>query len=50
MESGLFSMLPWLMMPISANLGGWTADTLVSITKVRKIWLGHANAMVGLNG
>lgn len=40
-ESGLFCVLPWLTMAISANLGGWIADTLVSkgfsITSVRKI-------------
>lgn len=40
-ESGLFSVLPWLTMAFSANLGGWIADTLVSkgysVTKVRKI-------------
>ncbi|KAJ7523416.1 hypothetical protein O6H91_18G050400 [Diphasiastrum complanatum] len=41
MESGMFSVLPWLTMAISANLGGWIADTLVSlgvsITTVRKV-------------
>jgi ACS family sodium-dependent inorganic phosphate cotransporter len=41
MESGMFSVLPWLTMAISANLGGWIADTLVSrgvsVTVVRKI-------------
>ncbi|KAL5075493.1 hypothetical protein RYX36_014477 [Vicia faba] len=40
-ESGLFCVLPWLAMAISANFGGWIADTLVtrgvSITTVRKI-------------
>ncbi|KAL5080840.1 hypothetical protein RYX36_009261 [Vicia faba] len=40
-ESGLFCVLPWLMMAISANFGGWIADTLVtrgvSVTTVRKI-------------
>ncbi|KAG6557162.1 hypothetical protein Mapa_001089 [Marchantia paleacea] len=41
MESGLFSVLPWLTMAVSANVGGWIADTLVSkgysVTFVRKI-------------
>ncbi|KAJ4970449.1 hypothetical protein NE237_003548 [Protea cynaroides] len=41
MESGLFCVLPWLIMAISANVGGWIADTLVSkglsVTMVRKI-------------
>jgi len=41
MESGMFSVLPWLTMAISANLGGWIADTLVSrgvsVTVVRKV-------------
>lgn len=41
MESGLFSVLPWLTMALSANLGGWIADTLVSkgtsVTTVRKV-------------
>ncbi|KAG5090783.1 hypothetical protein JHK82_049561 [Glycine max] len=40
-ESGLFCVLPWLIMAISANVGGWIADTLVSkgvsVTRVRKI-------------
>lgn len=40
-ESGLFCVLPWLTMAVSANLGGWIADTLVqrgtSITTVRKV-------------
>ncbi|KAL5078992.1 hypothetical protein RYX36_007413, partial [Vicia faba] len=40
-ESGLFCVLPWLTMAISANFGGWIADTLmtrgVSVTTVRKI-------------
>lgn len=43
MESGLFSVLPWLTMAISANLGGWIADTLVSrgvsVTLVRKVYI-----------
>ncbi|BAT88379.1 hypothetical protein VIGAN_05185400 [Vigna angularis var. angularis] len=40
-ESGLFCVLPWLIMALSANVGGWIADTLVSkgvsVTTVRKI-------------
>lgn len=40
-QSGFFSVLPWLTMAISANVGGWIADTLISrgtdITLVRKI-------------
>ncbi|MQL94856.1 hypothetical protein Taro_027520 [Colocasia esculenta] len=40
-ESGLFCVLPWLTMAVSANIGGWIADTLVSrglsVTTVRKI-------------
>ncbi|KAJ1384195.1 MFS transporter superfamily [Sesbania bispinosa] len=40
-ESGLFCVLPWLTMALSANAGGWIADTLVSkglsVTRVRKI-------------
>ena len=45
MESGLFSVLPWLTMAISANLGGWIADTLVSrgvsVTLVRKVGISY---------
>lgn len=41
MESGMFSVLPWLTMALSANVGGWIADTLVSrgtsVTVVRKL-------------
>lgn len=41
LESGLLSVLPWLTMALSANLGGWIADTLVSrgtsVTTVRKL-------------
>lgn len=41
MESGLLSVFPWLTMAISANAGGWIADTLVSrgfsVTNVRKV-------------
>ncbi|CAN8315290.1 unnamed protein product [Cochlearia groenlandica] len=41
MESGLLSVFPWMTMAISANAGGWIADTLVSrgfsVTNVRKI-------------
>ncbi|EFN57500.1 hypothetical protein CHLNCDRAFT_143059 [Chlorella variabilis] len=40
-SSGFFSVLPWVTMAISANVGGWIADTLVergwSVTSVRKI-------------
>eukprot|EP00882_Tetradesmus_deserticola_P033934 GHRQ01038807.1.p1 GENE.GHRQ01038807.1~~GHRQ01038807.1.p1 ORF type:complete len:315 (+),score=126.96 GHRQ01038807.1:31-975(+) len=40
-KSGIFSVLPWMTMAISANVGGWIADTLVqrgtSVTAVRKI-------------
>ncbi|CAM0880971.1 unnamed protein product [Alopecurus aequalis] len=40
-ESSLLCVLPWLTMAISANVGGWIADTLVSrgtsVTTVRKI-------------
>ena len=39
-DSGLFSVLPWLTMAVSANVGGWIADKLitrgVSVTLVRK--------------
>lgn len=41
MESGMFSVLPWLTMALAANVGGWIADTLVSrgtsVTVVRKL-------------
>lgn len=41
MESGLLSVFPWMTMAISANAGGWIADTLVSkgfsVTNVRKV-------------
>ncbi|CAL4957169.1 unnamed protein product [Urochloa decumbens] len=41
MESGLLCVLPWFTMAVSANVGGWIADTLVSrgvsVTTVRKI-------------
>ncbi|CAN6471365.1 unnamed protein product [Victoria cruziana] len=40
-ESGLFCVLPWFTMALSANMGGWIADSLVSkgfsVTTVRKI-------------
>lgn len=40
-DSGLLCILPWLTMAVSANVGGWIADTLVSkglsVTIVRKI-------------
>jgi MFS transporter, ACS family, solute carrier family 17 (sodium-dependent inorganic phosphate cotransporter), other len=41
MESGLICVLPWFTMAVSANVGGWIADTLVSrgvsVTTVRKV-------------
>eukprot|EP00210_Caulerpa_lentillifera_P009228 g8797.t1 len=40
MKSGLFSVLPWITMAISANVGGWIADSLVpklGVTTVRKL-------------
>lgn len=41
MASGVFSVLPWVTMAVTANLGGWIADALVvrgaSVTAVRKI-------------
>eukprot|EP00878_Enallax_costatus_P007008 GHUV01007344.1.p1 GENE.GHUV01007344.1~~GHUV01007344.1.p1 ORF type:complete len:431 (+),score=81.30 GHUV01007344.1:118-1293(+) len=40
-KSGIFSVLPWITMAISANIGGWIADGLVargtSVTNVRKL-------------
>lgn len=40
-SSGMFSVLPWVTMAVSANVGGWIADTLVdkgwSVTLVRKV-------------
>jgi ACS family sodium-dependent inorganic phosphate cotransporter len=40
MRSGIYSVLPWITMAISANIGGWIADTMVtrgiSVTFVRK--------------
>ena len=40
-SSGFFSVLPWITMALSANVGGWIADTMVekgvSVTAVRKI-------------
>lgn len=42
-ESGLFAVLPWLTMAVTANVGGWIADSLVrrgtSVTVVRKVLL-----------
>eukprot|EP01018_Ginkgo_biloba_P018647 Gb_01311 [translate_table: standard] len=50
-ESGLFCVLPWFTMALSANLGGWIADTLVSrgvsITTVRKV--GNCQGRVSLH-
>jgi len=41
MKSGIFSVLPWMTMAVTSNVGGWIADTLVtkgySVTRVRKI-------------
>lgn len=40
-KSGILSVLPWMTMAISANVGGWIADSLVasgkSVTFVRKL-------------
>lgn len=39
MQSGFFSVLPWISMSLSANVGGWIADALVpkiGVTAVRK--------------
>nr|XP_027096374.1 sodium-dependent phosphate transport protein 1, chloroplastic-like [Coffea arabica] len=57
-ESGMCSVLPWLTMAFSANVGGWIADSLVSkgvsVTIVRKImqtigFLGPAFFLTQLN-
>eukprot|EP00798_Chlamydomonas_sp_ICE-L_P031266 gene31266-6410_t len=41
MTSGIYSVLPWITMALTANVGGWIADTMVSkghsITFVRKM-------------
>lgn len=41
MKSGIYSVLPWITMAVTANLGGWIADSLISrgasITTVRKV-------------
>ena len=41
MKSGIFSVLPWMTMAVTSNVGGWIADTLVtrgvSVTTVRKV-------------
>lgn len=40
MQSGLFSVLPWVSMSFCANAGGWIADYLVpkiGVTYVRKL-------------
>ena len=41
LSSGIYSVLPWVTMAVSANVGGWIADTLVgrgySVTLVRKL-------------
>ncbi|GAX83160.1 hypothetical protein CEUSTIGMA_g10586.t1 [Chlamydomonas eustigma] len=59
MHSGVLSVLPWVTMAISANVGGWIADTLVergvSVTAVRKVmqsigFLGPAFFLSQLSG
>lgn len=51
-SSGLFSVLPWITMAISANVGGWIADSLVekgwSVTLVRKIMQSVCVFLIGL--
>jgi MFS transporter, ACS family, solute carrier family 17 (sodium-dependent inorganic phosphate cotransporter), other len=41
MKSGIFSVLPWMTMAVTSNIGGWIADKLVqrgmTVTRVRKI-------------
>ena len=41
LSSGIYSVLPWVTMAVSANVGGWIADSLVSkgysVTLVRKL-------------
>ena len=41
LSSGIYSVLPWITMAVSANVGGWIADSLVtrnySVTLVRKL-------------
>lgn len=41
MKSGIFSMLPWMTMAVTSNVGGWIADKMVqrgvAVTRVRKI-------------
>lgn len=40
LQSGFFSVLPWITMAVTSNVGGWIADSLVprlGVTKVRKI-------------
>ena len=41
MKSGIYSVLPWMTMAVTSNVGGWIADKLVargtSVTTVRKI-------------
>lgn len=45
-QSGLFSVLPWMTMAVTANFAGWLADTLVDrgvdVTTVRKVSYGHS--------
>ncbi|KAK3253291.1 major facilitator super transporter [Cymbomonas tetramitiformis] len=58
-ESGFYSVLPWIVMALMANVGGWLADTMVekgvSVTRVRKImqtigFLGPAFFLTRLSG
>ena len=41
MKSGIYSVLPWMTMAVTSNVGGWIADSMVtrgvSITTVRKV-------------
>ena len=40
-SSGFYSVLPWVTMAVSANIGGWIADGLIergwTVTRVRKV-------------
>ena len=52
MKSGFFSVLPWITMAISANIGGWLADSLVpriGVTKVRKLMQTVSNPRIHSN-
>lgn len=41
MKSGIYSVLPWMTMAVTSNVGGWIADKMVtrgvSVTTVRKV-------------